>query len=126
MRDVLKGRLLVSLTVLFVALYVLWRGPERFCIESFGTWVISPGIYVRLLPEPVNQWLLLGLLKQSWIGIILYIVPVFLLITALMAGVWSVYKNSILGGIACSGLIATVFSVYHFVQPMGISLIYLD
>jgi len=126
MRDVLKGRFLVGLTALFIVLYVLWRGPERFCIESFGTWVISPGIYVRLLPEPVNHWLLSGLVKQSWVGIILYIVPVLLLVSAFFAGAWSLYKNSIVGGVACSSLVATVFSVYHFVQPLGISLVYVD
>jgi len=124
MRDILNGRRVVGLTVLLVILYIFWRGPERFCVESFGTWLISPGIYVRLLPEPINHWLLVGLVKQSWIGALLCIAPIFLLVVAAMAGVRSLYKNSMPYALACLGLVSTVFSVYHYVQPLGISLIY--
>lgn len=125
MQNILNGRRIVGLTGALIILYILWRGPERFCVESFYTWLISPGIYVRLLPEPFSHWLLFGLVKQSWIGIVLCIVPVFLLVVAAISGIFSLYKNSIPYALACMGIVGTVFSVYHFVQPMGITLVYL-
>lgn len=126
MRSILNGRHVVGLTVLSIILYVLWRGPERFCVESFGTLIISPGIYIRMLPEPLNHWLLSGVVKNPWIGHLLCIVPVLLLAAATIAGAHSIRKNSLPYAFASLGIVAIVFSAYHYMQPMGITLVYFD
>lgn len=126
MRSVLNGRRVVGLTVLSIVLYVLWRGPERFCVESLGTWIISPGIYVRMLPEPFSHWLLSGVVRSTWVGPLLCVIPMLLLAAAGVAGAHSLRRNSLPYAFASLGIIALVFSVYHYMQPMGITLVYFD
>ena len=55
----------VAFTAMAILTYIFWKGPERFYYESFGTWIVSPGIYVRLLPVPLNEWLLTGFARYS-------------------------------------------------------------
>jgi hypothetical protein len=125
MRGILNGRRVVGLTLLSILVYVLWRGPERFCVESVGTWILSPSIYVRLLPEPLSHWLLAGIVKSSWVGPVLCVIPMLLLTTAAIAGFHSLRRNSLPYAFLSMGIVALVFSVYHYVQPMGITLVYI-
>lgn len=116
---------IVALTLLGVFLYLIWRGPERFCYESFGTLVISPEIYTRILPLPFKRWLLSALLKTPLLCYLLYAVPVFMLLGAIGAGIVSIRRNSALYAWASLVLVGIVFVVYHFLQPLGMTLNYI-
>lgn len=115
---------IVTLTLLGVLVYLIWRGPERFYYESFGTFVISPVIYTRILPLPFNHWLLAALVKAPMLSYVLYAVPVLMLLGAIVAGIISVRRDSVLYACASLVLVATVFGVYHFLQPLGMSVNY--
>jgi uncharacterized membrane protein len=116
-------QLVVASTVMAIGIYVLWRGPERFYYESLGTLIISPGIYVRVLPFPFNQWLLAGIQSFRPLPAILCIAPLAVLLLSFAFALYSIWKESLLHAFASFALAATVFSVYHWMQPLGISLI---
>jgi hypothetical protein len=115
---------IVVLTAILVVLYTLWIGPERFCYESFGTLIVSPAIYPRLLPIPWKGWLLNVLIGAPWTGLILQAIPVFMLLGAFGVAMVSLAKDSIILACAALGLTGLVFGVYHFLQPLGITLHY--
>jgi hypothetical protein len=104
-------------------MYVLWRGPERFCYESFGTWIVSPSIYVRVLPFPLNQWLLTSMRTFPLLPTILCIAPLAMLSLSFGFALYSIWRESLLHAFICLALAATVFSIYHCVQPFGITVI---
>jgi hypothetical protein len=116
-------RRIVAFTVAAIVTYVLWRGPERFYYESLGTWVVSPSIYVRVLPIPLNEWLLAGIRIVPVLSGLLCIAPLVMLALSFALALSSIWKGSLLHAFLSLGLAATVFSVYHFVQPLGITLI---
>jgi hypothetical protein len=124
-RPVWTARCIVALTGVFVVLYLAWVGPERFWIESSGTWILSPAIYTTLLPSPWKEWLIRILVYAPWTGLVLLAVPVVLLLGAIGAAVVAVVKNSLLPACAAMGLTGLVFGVYHILQPLGFSLHYL-
>ncbi|MGA7881182.1 MAG: hypothetical protein WCD63_09985 [Terrimicrobiaceae bacterium] len=113
----------VAFTVAAIATYVLWRGPERFYYESLGTWVVSPSIYVRVLPVPLNEWLLGGIRNFPFLSGILCIAPLVMLMLSFALALSSIWKESLVHAFLSFGLAGAVFSVYHFVQPLGITLI---
>jgi hypothetical protein len=113
-----SARQIVILAGLLVVTYIFWIGPERFFIESFGTWLLSPAIYPRLLPDPWKGWLLKALVFAPWSGLLVQAVPVLMLLAACGAAAAAILKNSIL---LAMGLTLTVFSVYHCLQPLGIT-----
>ncbi len=119
---VTPGRV-VAFTVAAMAVYVLWRGPERFYYESLGTLIVSPGIYVRVLPFPFNEWLLAGMRSFRHLPTILCIAPLVILLLSFAFALYSIWKESLLHAFVSLALAATVFSVYHWVQPLGITLI---
>ena len=116
------ARRIVALTGVLVVLYLAWVGPERFYFESFGTLIVSPAIYPRLLPPPWQGWLLRVLVGAPWTGLILQAAPVLMLLGAMAAALVSVAKNSVLLACAALGLTSIVFGAYHFLQPFGITL----
>jgi hypothetical protein len=113
----------VAFMVAAIVTYVLWRGPERFYYESLGTWVISPSIYVRVLPVPLNEWLLGGMRSFPLLSGVLCVAPLVMLSLSFAFALSSMWKESLVHAFLSLGLAATVFSVYHFVQPLGITLI---
>lgn len=115
---------IIALTLLGVFLYLIWRGPERFYYESFGTFIISPEIYTRVLPMPFNHWLLAALVKAPLLSYVLYAVPVLMLSGAIVAGIVSIRRNSALYAWASLVLVGIVFVVYHFLQPLGMTVNY--
>jgi len=116
---------IVAFTIAAIFVYLIWRGPERFCYESFGTLIVSPELYTRVLPSPVNHWLLSALIKAPVLSYVLYAFPVFMLLGALAAGVQSIRRDSIHYACACLLLAGTVFGVYHFLQPLGMTFRYI-
>ncbi|HEY5705095.1 MAG TPA: hypothetical protein VIS96_05935 [Terrimicrobiaceae bacterium] len=113
----------VAFTVTAIVIYVLRQGPERFYYESFGTCLVSPAIYVRVLPYPFNQWLLAGMQNFPLLPTILCIVPAVILALSFAFAIYSIWQNSLLHAFISLVLVAAVFSVYHCVQPLGITLI---
>lgn len=113
----------VAFTLAAIVAYVLWRGPERFYYESLGTWVVSPSIYVRVLPTPLNEWLLRGIQNFPILSGVLCVAPLAMLSLSFAFALSSMWKESLAHAFLSLGLAAAVFSVYHFVQPLGITLI---
>jgi hypothetical protein len=114
----------VAFTAMAILTYILWKGPERFYYESFGTWIISPGIYVRLLPVPLNQWLLTALHHIPLLNSALHLAPVALLALSFGLSLYSIWNKTVVHAFISLGLAAAVFSAYHFLQPFGIKLIH--
>jgi hypothetical protein len=113
----------VAFTAMAILTYILWKGPERFYYESFGTWIVSPGIYVRLLPVPLNEWLLRALRHIPLLGSALHLVPLALLSLSFALSLYSIWNKTVVHAFISLGLVAAVFSAYHFLQPFGIELI---
>lgn len=117
-------RRVVIFTGALIVLYVLCIGPERFAFESFGTWIVSPMIYVRFLPDPLNHWLIHAMVRQPWIGHAFCVIPIAMLVAAFVLAIHAVRRNSLTSAYVSLGLSSIVFAVYHLVQPMGISVVY--
>jgi hypothetical protein len=113
----------VAFTATAILIYVLWKGPERFYYEAFGTWIISPLIYVRILPFPLSQWLLASIRNFPLLPAILCIAPLMMLSLSFAFAIYSIWQKSLLHAFLSLALATTVFSVYHCVQPFGITLI---
>ncbi|GAT33181.1 hypothetical protein TSACC_21591 [Terrimicrobium sacchariphilum] len=115
------ARRVVVFTAALIGIYILFIGPERFAFESFGTWMLSPLIYVRLLPDPFNHWLVTAMFRQPLIGHAFCVIPIAMLVAAIVLAVHAVRRNSLPSAYVSLGLSVTVFSVYHLIQPMGMS-----
>ncbi len=102
-------------------LYVLLIGPERFYYESWGTWIVSPLIYTRISPSPLSEWLLRGFCQGPYLTYVSYAVPVVLLFAAAVLALFSIGKNSLRLAFASLVLVGSVFTVYHFLQPLGMT-----
>lgn len=113
-------RLLLLANTLGIAVYIFWQGMERFWWESYGTWIISPVIYVRLTPQPYKYWLLDALNSGPLLSYFLCFVPVFMGVVALAFGAVGYRRRSLSFAIAACALATTVFVVYHSVKHMGI------
>jgi hypothetical protein len=116
-------RRVVAFTATAILIYVFWQGPERFYYESFGTWIVSPGIYVRLLPSPWNEWLLTGLRHIPLLTSALHLAPVAMLALSCALAMYSIWNKTVVHALISLALAAAVFSVYHFIQPLGITLV---
>ncbi len=101
--------------------YVLTIGPERFYYESWGTWILSPIIYTRLAPSPLDEWLLRGFCNGPLLTWISCGIPVAMLFVSFPLALVAIAKNSLLLAFVALSLVALVFGVYHFIQPMGIT-----
>jgi hypothetical protein len=113
----------VAFTATAILIYVFWKGPERFYYEAFGTWIISPSIYVRILPFPLNQWLLSGIRNFPLLPAVLCMAPLLMLSLSFAFAIYSIWQKSLPHAFISLALATTVFSVYHWVQPFGITLI---
>lgn len=113
--------LIVALTALSVAIYVLLVGPEAFYYESLGTLMLSPIIYVRILPAPLNEYLLYALAANPTGSLLLCLVPVLLLLLSVIAAINALRKRSVRAAVLCFTLCAVVFCTYHWVRPMGMT-----
>ncbi len=123
-KTVITPRGVVAFTATAILTYVLWKGPERFYYESFGTWIVSPGIYVRLLPFPLNDWLLTGLRHVPLLASALHLAPLAMLTLSFALSLYAIWNKTVVHAWISLGLVAAVFSVYHFIQPLGITLIH--
>ncbi len=122
-QSVITPRRVVAFTATTILIYVLWQGPERFYIESFGTWIMSPVIYVRVLPFPLNEWLLAGIHHVPLLASALHMAPLIMLALSFALAMYSIWNKTVVHALISLALAATVFCVYHFIQPLGITLI---
>ncbi len=113
------SRLLLLANGLGLGIYVLCQGIERFWWESFGTWVISPIIYIRLCPPPFQYWMVDAVNAQPLLGNLLCGVPVVMASTSLVLGVLAYRRRSLPFAVASCVLMTTIFVVYHSVKHMG-------
>lgn len=124
--DVVTARWVVAFTVSGLAAYLLWYGMERFYYESWGTWIFFPSICVRMLPAPFYGWLLRILVFNPCASYFLMAMPVLMLVTAFVTGMMAASRNSLRLALLTLSLGATVFGVYHALQPLGVSYVLLD
>ncbi len=117
------ARLLIIANVLALGVYVFFQGFYRFYMESFGTWMLSPLILLRLSPTPMKQWFLHMNAKLPVFSDLICIVPIVMIVTALVLATWSSRKGSLPGAIVACTLLTTVFVVYHSVKHLGMSLV---
>ena len=122
-RIIITPQRVVAFTATAILIYVFWKGPERFYYEAFGTWIISPAIYVRILPFPLNQWLLSGIRNFPLLPTVLCMAPLLMLSLSFAFAIYSIWQKSLPHAFISLALATTVFSVYHWVQPFGITLI---
>jgi hypothetical protein len=102
-------------------LYVLIIGPERFYYESWGTWIVSPVIYTRISPSPLSEWLLRGFVHGPYLTFASYAAPVVLLFSAAVLALLSIGRDSLLLAFGSLALVTSVFTIYHFLQPLGMT-----
>lgn len=113
--------ILANLAGIF-AYIVLWQGVHRFSIESFGTWIISPIIYLRLCPEALREGFLRALVAEPWLGHLLCVIPVAMGLTALGFGWVAFRRRSFPVALAACLIMSSIFVVYHCVKHLGIKL----
>lgn len=117
----MSARFLLLANTLGVAVYIFWQGLEKFWWESFGTWIISPVIFVRICPEPFKYHLLALINSWSAIDFLICGVPVVMFVAAILIGAIAYRKNSLPMAMAACVLMSTIFVVYHSVKHLGIS-----
>ncbi len=120
-KPILTPPRVASFTFALPLLYVLLIGPERFYYESWGTWIMSPVIYTRISPYPLNEWLLREFVHGHAITWTSLAAPVLILFLAAVLALVSIGKNSIPAALSSVALVAIVFTVYHFLQPLGMT-----
>lgn len=115
------AHLIVLATVWGAAAYIFIIGIQRFIMESWGTLIISPGIYVRLLPEPLGQGLLYSLVKYPILNSFLCAVPLLFIGYAIILALWALWDGSVLKAGVSFWIVVTIFALYHNLQPFGLS-----
>jgi hypothetical protein len=105
---------------------VLWQGAQRFFLESFGTWIISPIIYTRICPEFVRAPFIHALAREPILGHLLCAIPVAIFLMAAAFGFVAFRRRSFPVAVAACLLMSSIFVVYHSVKHLGIRLEYYD
>lgn len=98
---------------------ILCVGPGVFWVESLGTLMLSPSVYVTLLPRWLAHPLAHSLYVFPALNLVICAIPLLMLAGATIFGALGFRRNSMTMALLACGLVATVFVVYHFVQPMG-------
>lgn len=106
-----------------VFIYLVGIGLTKFYFESVGTLILSPIIYVRILPEPFDGWLLKSFVQYPMLQLLVSAVPVAILGAATISGAISLWLQSTWLAFVSMFAIASVFVCYHFLQPFGVTLV---
>lgn len=115
------ARLIVFVTALFPIAYIIAVGIQKFLIESFGTWLLSPVIYQRILPAPLGHSILYLVVKFPILCDGLCAIPVLLLGVAGLLSISALCDGSVLKAGIAFWLVSGVFIIYHHLQPFGMS-----
>ena len=120
------ARPLIYVNLAGIWLYiVVWQGAERFFVESFGTWVISPVIYTRICPDAFRPSLLQALVRQPYLSDVLCAVPVAMAIIASVLGIVAYRRRSFSFAVVACLLMSTIFVVYHSLKHLGMRVEYI-
>jgi hypothetical protein len=117
------ARGIVLITLLLPLVYALSVGLERFWWESWGTWLLSPIIYVKVLPAPVGEILLRSMNAVPEFCNVLCAIPVGMLLLSSVLALRAFLVGSIVYAGAAFWLVSAVFIVYHHLQPLGMQFI---
>jgi hypothetical protein len=104
---------------------VLWQGAQRFFIESFATWVISPIIYTRICPDSFRAPLIRALVQEPLLSDLLCAVPVVMFVASLGFGFFAFRRRSFPLAVVACFLMSTIFVVYHSLKHLGMRLEYI-
>lgn len=121
--DILARPLLFANMACIWIYIVLWQGANRFYVESFSTWVISPLIYTRLCPEAYKYSLLKALNTQPAVGYLMCAIPVGMFAVACALGVVAYRRRSFPFALSACLVMSTIFVTYHSVKHMGMTLV---
>ncbi|MFV0338321.1 MAG: hypothetical protein ACK5LK_08795 [Chthoniobacterales bacterium] len=117
----------VNLTILLGPLvafvYVFSQGVDRFFTEAYGTLLLSPTIYLRILPESVSNVLLPFFASSNLLCLALCAVPMGMLVLAVWLSVFAFKNRSMPSALLSLFLIVLVFGVYHSVKHLGFSVV---
>jgi len=116
--------LVIALNPVVVFAYVIWQGLDRFFVESYGTLLLSPLIYIRLLPAPFSEQLLRAANASEWLNWLILAIPLGMLLAALLLSVRAFFVRSLLSALVATLLVTLVFGVYHSVKHMGLTVVY--
>jgi hypothetical protein len=111
--------LVILLNPAFVASYIFWQGFEKFLIESYGTLILSPLIYIRLAPEPWSIYLLKASASSEWFCLFLCGIPLLMISGAAALLVRAFIHQCMTAALVAMLLVVMVFSVYHSVKHLG-------
>lgn len=117
----MAAKLVLIATLAGVVLYVFIQGAEKFYVESMGTLVLSPLIYIRLAPAPIHDWLLRA--SNPAVCLALCLVPVGMLLGAVGCGISAYRRNSLPLALAAFSTTAVIFGVYHAVKHLGFTVV---
>lgn len=117
------ARLLLLANLVAIGAYVLWQGLYRFSVESFGTWMLSPLIVLRLSPPPMRYWFLRLNAELPIFSEIVCLVPVLIFTIAAVLGTWSGRRGSLPVAMVACTLMTSIFVVYHSVKHLGMRLV---
>src|SRR5436190_1390421 len=108
METLARPLLIANLAAIWIYI-VLWQGAQRFWIESFATWIISPVIYARLCPMPYKQPLLKALTADHLLGNLMCAVPVGMFVIACLLGTLAYRRRSFPVALTACLLMSTIF-----------------
>ena len=117
------AKLILVATAGAICLYIFLRGVQEFYIEAFGTWLLSPLIYIRLSPAPLSDWLVRMCAHFRGFDLLLCSIPVLIFLASLTAGFFAHQKRSVALAVVSSLLMTTIFVVYHSVKHLGFSVV---
>ena len=117
------ARWIIAIGLGGIVLYIALRGFEAFYYESLGTLIVSPIIYLRLMPEEAARLVRAIFVRHGWTTWVVCAVPITMLVSAAIAGTVAFWKRSALLAAGSIGLAWMVFGVYHLLRPMGITFV---
>lgn len=119
-------QMLVLAIPVAIAAYVFAVGADEFYHESFGTLILSPLIYLRFCPDSVALPVGRFMLDHPWSVHAVCGFPVALLLAAAVLGFLGFRRNSLPLSLLALLITAAVFCTYHFLQPLGFSVLAAD
>jgi hypothetical protein len=116
----MAAKLLLVFNLLGLGWYILAQGVERFSYEAMAAWVFSPLIWWRVLPEPINQYILRSS-NARWFCDALCMLPLLLCLLAILFGIRGFRTGSLSSATAACLLMTSIFVVFHSVKQFGVT-----
>ena len=117
------AKLILIATAGAVCLYIFLRGVLDFYTEAYGTLLLSPTIYIRLAPAPLDEWLLRACVSFKGFDLLICAAPVVLFGVALLLAQRAFQRQSVPLAVLASLIVCTIFTVYHSVKHLGFTVV---